>query len=229
MEASMSTFSPSHGPGTAATTSDTSGQPKLTVVPWVDPVVDDIGHDPRSPYVERYWLGLLGPSTTWLLRMFADRLDDDPAGFQLDTDEMARVLGIGDRPGSDGPFQRSLARCCRFGLAQPLDPGVRDPRHGATRLAVRRRLPPLSAHQLRRLPPSLQASHRLWEARRPAGPDTERMKDRARRIALTLLDAGDDAPTCEHQLREWGFHPALGHDAVRWAVERTRHGGPPAA
>ena len=32
------------------------------IVRWDDPVLDAIGHDPRSPYVERYWLSLLGPA-----------------------------------------------------------------------------------------------------------------------------------------------------------------------
>ncbi len=35
---------------------------QLHVTPWHDPVVDAVGHDLRSPYVERYWLALLGPS-----------------------------------------------------------------------------------------------------------------------------------------------------------------------
>ena len=207
---------------------------RLTVVPWIDPVVEQVGHDPRSPYVEQFWLGLLGPSTTWLLRLMADRFDDDPDGFELDGDDLARTLGLADRTGADGPFQRAFARSCRFGLAHPLDPGVADPRRGATRLAVRRRVPPLSAHQVRRLPPRLQASHRIWEARRPTGPDPVRMRERARAVARGLLEAGDDPSWCEHQLREWGFHPAVGHDAVRWAVaERAaiphRHVSAPAA
>jgi hypothetical protein len=33
------------------------------VTPWHDPVVEAVGHDLRSPYVERFWLALLGPST----------------------------------------------------------------------------------------------------------------------------------------------------------------------
>src|SRR5688572_3024262 len=42
------------------------------------------GHDPRSPYVERFWLGVLGPSTTWLLRCLAYGFDGQPDGFDLD-------------------------------------------------------------------------------------------------------------------------------------------------
>src|SRR5258708_8672727 len=40
----------------------------LEIRPWPDELLDTLGHDPRSLYVERFWLGILGPSTTWLLR-----------------------------------------------------------------------------------------------------------------------------------------------------------------
>lgn len=35
----------------------------LHVRPWADTVVDRLGHDPRSAYVEAFWLGILGPLT----------------------------------------------------------------------------------------------------------------------------------------------------------------------
>ncbi|MGH9299637.1 MAG: hypothetical protein ACRDZT_06945 [Acidimicrobiales bacterium] len=34
---------------------------RLRVEAWPDPVVDEIGHDPRSSYVEIFWLPVLGP------------------------------------------------------------------------------------------------------------------------------------------------------------------------
>ncbi len=33
----------------------------VRISPWLDPVVDRRGHDPRSSYVEKFWLGTLGP------------------------------------------------------------------------------------------------------------------------------------------------------------------------
>lgn len=33
----------------------------LAIRPWPDPVIDTLGHDPRSLYVERFWLPTLGP------------------------------------------------------------------------------------------------------------------------------------------------------------------------
>src|SRR3954447_18606141 len=55
----------------------------ITVVPWPDDVIDALGHDPRSNYVETYWLGTLGPSTTWLLRRLVAGLDTEPNGYEM--------------------------------------------------------------------------------------------------------------------------------------------------
>ena len=35
----------------------------LTIKPWPDPVIDTLGHDPRSRYAETFWLPTLGPPT----------------------------------------------------------------------------------------------------------------------------------------------------------------------
>jgi len=53
----------------------------LAIRPWPDPVIDNLGLDPRSTYVETFWLGVLGPSTTWLLRRMAAGLEASPEGF----------------------------------------------------------------------------------------------------------------------------------------------------
>jgi len=64
----------------------------LPVRPWPDGVIDALGHDPRSSYVEQFWLGILGPSTTWLIRFLANRLDASPEGFDLDLASTAQAL-----------------------------------------------------------------------------------------------------------------------------------------
>ena len=66
----------------------------LIVQPWPDTVVDPTGHDPRSPYVEQFWLAVLGPSTTWLLRYFAALFDRWPDGFEINLDDTARSIGL---------------------------------------------------------------------------------------------------------------------------------------
>src|SRR5438067_667698 len=80
----------------------------LTVRPWPDSVLDDIGHDPRSPYVERFWLGVLGPSSVVFLRRLATELETHPSGFQLPLIETAKTLGLGMKGGRNSPFLRTI-------------------------------------------------------------------------------------------------------------------------
>ena len=179
----------------------------LLVRPWVDPVIDHIGHDPRSEYVERFWLGILGPSTTWLLRYLVSRLDDAPDGFDLDLNECATSIGLGHRQGPNAPFPRTVTRCCLFGASRL---------SGAT-LEVRRKLPPLSLRQIARLPASLRAEHDRWlDASPPVS--VVRMRERARSLALSLVELGEDREATERQLHRWKFHPALASEATEWAL-----------
>ena len=225
--------------------SPATSRPCLRVEPWLDPVIDNLGHDPRSAYVETFWLPVLGPSTTWLLRHLTTRLEESPDGVELDVDETARSLGLGERLGPNAPFARTLKRCVDFGMAE-----WRGPLH----LAVRRRLPPLARRHLRRLPESLQARHDaaadgirpvadgtrpvadgtrpvadgirpvadgirpVADGTRPA-PADESLRRQACKLALSLVDLGEDQRTTEQQLRRLKFHPSLATECAAWAVE----------
>src|SRR5436190_973423 len=47
----------------------------LHVTPLTDPVIDSLGFDPRSAYVEHFWLGVVGPSATWAARAWPQVVD----------------------------------------------------------------------------------------------------------------------------------------------------------
>jgi hypothetical protein len=185
----------------------------LTVSPWPDDVIESLGFDARSPYVERFWLGVLGPSTTWLLRRIAAGFDREPDGFELSLSQTAQALGLGDRGGRHSPFLRTVNRVIQFDLAQVAGP---------TELAVRRKLPPLSRRQTSRLSPALQAAHQQWQAEQLLEPPAEAQRRRGRQLALSLLELGEDWEAAERQLLRWRYHPALARDAVAWAVEAHR-------
>lgn len=161
-----------HGPAPASVSHPTGLQPdaprpdpvfpeaRLLVRSWHDPVLDNLGHDPRSPYVEQFWLAVLGPSCLLFVRRLAARLEREPDGFELDPLQWARELGLGMKGGKHGPFWRAVDRSCRFQLAQ---------RNGEL-LVVRRRMAPLTTRQVKRLPENLQAAHQRWldaQRRRP--------------------------------------------------------------
>ncbi len=181
---------------------------RLRVVAWLDPVADPHGVHPCSRYVELYWLGVIGPSTAWLLRRLSYGLEVHPDGFDLHLVDTARSLGLGERMGKNSPFRRALQRLCTFELARPWGPGG---------LAVRIHVPPLPLRHLSRLPDSLQASHRRWMVEHQL-PEPEQMRRRAQRLAAGLASAGKDRSAIERQLGAWHFHPAVAYGAARQAV-----------
>jgi hypothetical protein len=180
----------------------------LHVVAWTDPVIDRSCVDPRSHYVETFWLAVLGPSATWLLRRLADRFDVEPEGFTVDPDELARSLGLGDSGSRHSPLQRAIERCVHYGVAS---------RPGGGRLAVRTRVPLIPRRQLLRLATELRDHHRAWEVAEPATGEAVRLRRRARLVALDLRELGVDDASIERHLLRRGVHPAAAFEAARWA------------
>jgi hypothetical protein len=186
----------------------------FTIQPWPDPVIDTVGHDPRSLYVETFWLPTLGPTALLLLRHLAGRFDESPRGVELQVGETSQALGLGDRVGNSSPIVRTLSRLEQFDLA------CADP-HTPT-VAVRRNLPPINRRHVRRLPAHLQAAHADWAEVRLGESPLAEARRRARRLALVLLEQGDDADHVERALFATGFHPSICHEAARWAWQRHR-------
>jgi hypothetical protein len=184
----------------------------IRVTPWPDPVLDVLGHDPRSWYAETFWLPTLGPTALLLMRHLADRFEQDPAGVDLPVADTASALGLGPRDGPNSPLMKSLGRLRQFELAHSDD---------EITISVRTSLPPVQRRHVRRLPAPLQVRHAEWVSGQTNSP-VQLARRRARRVALTLVVQGEPIDTIERALHSGGFHPALAHEAVRWAREQKR-------
>ena len=103
-------------------------------------------------------------------------------------------------------FARSIDRACQFGVAR---------REGDHQLFVRRVIPPLSHHNIARLPERLRRIHAEWTA----SPDDDQPA-RAQRLALTLFELGDNFDEVERQLHTCGIHPAAAYQGAIWASGR---------
>ncbi|NND73407.1 MAG: hypothetical protein HKN44_00205 [Ilumatobacter sp.] len=193
-------------------TDDVASRQTVPIRPWIDPVVDECGHDPRSRYVETFWLGVLGPTATWLLRRLAAGLERRPDGYELDLVVTARAMGLRFTPGRATPFSKALQRCVMFGLAHPI------PESG---LAVRRRVPAIAQRHLRRLPDSVQHEHARWERTTISLDDLTR----AHQLAMAMVDVGDDMADVEHQLLALGVAGAVAAEVTdnitRLAAQRS--------
>ncbi len=180
---------------------------EIALIPWLDQRIDALGHDPRSAYVEQFWLATLGPSTTWFLRHCADLLEET-GSTRVSLRETASTLGIGYEGGARSAMAKTVARACRFQAARSV---------GSTTLAVRLRLPRLSHRQVQRLPESVQRRHGEFLAVNSIPDAVDQQQPRARRMALCLVECGDTISEAERQLACMTFHPAVVAEAVRWA------------
>ena len=203
------TTSPVTEPSTAnsPTAEATDFPARVGVLAWATET--DAPHDPRSAYVETFWLPLLGPSTTLLLRRLADGFDASPDGYECDTMALSREIGRGPRLNRKAPFVRTIDRCVKFGMAD-LSGDV---------LHVRRRLPMVSPRQLDRLSERLQRLHSEWTLR-PEDDGAQRRTElvRAAHLARTLLALGESPATIERQLHRWHFPSGIAWHATQWAM-----------
>jgi hypothetical protein len=166
------------------------------------------------------------------VRRLASVLEAHPEGHDLAPAELARGLGVAHVGGRNSPLARALSRAVLFDTASiGADGAVR----------VRSKLAPLNRRQVLRLPADLRAEHDRLQGgsraasdpgraasstapTRPAGsapPSREgidAMRRRARQLALSLAQLGEDQAKIETQLIRWRYHPALSHEAARWAA-----------
>jgi hypothetical protein len=184
----------------------------LHICRWHDPILDAGGHDVRGWYVEAFWLPMLGPTAIALLRRCADGLDHQPDGFDIAYVELAESLGLGPRPPSNNaPLSRALRRLVSFGFMTLDDDGTV---HARTHLA------PVHSKHARRLPTVVRAAHHEWAEAQLTRPVDEIKRARARRLALCLIEQGDDPDCAERALAKLGFATLVAREAVSWARDR---------
>jgi hypothetical protein len=184
---------------------DDDRSPVISITAWFDPVIDDSGYDPRSTYVETFWLGVLGPTATWLIRRLAAGLDRHPDGYRIDLRHLAREMGLSYSAQRASPFAKALNRCVMFGVAHPTADG----------LAVRRRIPPVAVRHLRRMTRHLQVAHDDWDETHIAADALTR----AHRLAIAMVDVGDDVAIIESQLVALGVPRATASAAADNAAQ----------
>ena len=132
----------------------------VTVRAWIDPVVEAHGFAPESRYVASCWLGVLGPTATWLYRRLGALANEEPAGSPVDLVDLSVSLGLGEGLGRNSHLAKALSRLARFGIV----------RWEGEAVAVRRQLAPLSQRLASHLSWSARLVHDELTGRPPEGP-----------------------------------------------------------
>jgi hypothetical protein len=180
------------------------------IVPWDDPVVDRVGFDVRSQYVEMFWLSVLGPSAMWIIRRMVAGFGRYPLGYEIELAELASTLGLSFARGASSPFQKSLQRLVMFGVSQPVD--------GA--LAVRVKLPPVANRHLQRMPAPLQRAHERWRVDAGDHAANSLAHERARVLTDAMVTAGDQPEQVIRQLTILGIDADVAEMATTAAFSR---------
>lgn len=184
----------------------------ITITAWVDPIIDEHGHHPRSNYVEQWWLPTVGPTAVLAYRRITDRLAAQPHGVEINLNDLARQMGMAFRPGRNSAFANALNRLTMFGLSHRTADGY----------AVLRRAPQVAERHLRRLDDDLQQLHRDFVA----SIGTLDEFNRTHNIGLAMHHAGDSPDRIEHQLVAIGITvtvaAAIAANAAQLAAETNR-------
>lgn len=138
----------------------------LTVVVLHDTVIDAVGYDAGDPYVETYWLPIIGPSALWALRRLTGWLTIQPSGVTVPIAALGAELGLGHQVARSSSAVRTLARLVGFDLAAITPDDT---------LAVRMVLPPLPRRLSLRLPAHMLPAHdRAVQEHRPTNVEVVR-------------------------------------------------------
>jgi hypothetical protein len=117
-----------------------------------NPRVRRVGFGLTDPYVEQCWSGVIGPSSTLLLRrmpvLWTERV---PA--EVRASDLGRSIGLGAGTAKTSRVAVTLKRLAQFGLIRPAGPP--DERHFEVFVEVA----PLTPRQLARLPEWTRATH----------------------------------------------------------------------
>ena len=122
----------------------------FTPVDHPDQRVQRIGFDLTDPYVEQCWSAVVGPSSTLLLRrlptLWVTRVPAD-----IGASDLSLSLGLGVGVGDRSRLANTLNRLVQYRLATPSSDGAG--------LDVFRKVAPLSARQLARVPKWTHTTH----------------------------------------------------------------------
>jgi hypothetical protein len=124
----------------------------LRLIALRDPAAEATGHDPRSAYVEFFWLPIAGPSAVLAARRLVGWLERSPEAVLVALGPFARQLGLGAGTGRNAPITRTLARLLGFSLASARGDAY----------ALRLAFPSLARRHLERLPQKLVEAHQRF-------------------------------------------------------------------
>lgn len=152
----------------------------------------------NDPYIDTFWLPLLGPTATLLLNSLMSRALYEHDQFDIELNKLSMSIGVGNREGSASPIAKNLKRLSDFGLLS---------KHNE-KYYVPTSIDTIEENHLRKLNSALQLEHKKWLVHLNADPvSTQRQK--ARFVYSSLMLKSASTIKIRTALSRSGLHPSI--------------------
>ncbi len=182
----------------------------LAFQPWTDPHFDRWGSEPRSSYVERFWLPVLGPSSIVLARNIATAFDSNNGSYRINSAVQAASVGL-----APGQLRRVIERLIGFGLAKYCDPNT---------VALRTAWPLIGSSAIRQLPKPLYQLHSDWILLTDTLDLASVQQRECWRLTIAEHGKGTSPVDLDAILRRLGCDQQLRIELVDWLNMTPRYG-----
>lgn len=153
----------------------------------------------HDPYIEQFWLKILGPTATLLVNHLVLKSMTSNKAYKPNLNDLSMVLGTGSRSGVGCPASKQLKRL----VSHQMIFQIQDNEY-----LVPKCVGVLSSHMLSKLDSTTQNQHETWMARLNISPlSTQRKR---MRTLLSLLDhMGATKAEIETAIASCGLHPSI--------------------
>lgn len=169
-----------------------------------------------DPYIETFWLPVLGPTATWLMNELCFQALTSSGSFTIPTHEMSLRVGTGSREGTSSPVVKQLSRLCQAHVVY---------RYSQSEYLVPRTIEPVKKPLILKLSDEQLARHEKWMDRLQTSP-AETQKKRVRALVTRLEMMGSSEATISTALLSTGLHPSIIGQAIAPYTQNspTSHG-----
>jgi len=157
-----------------------------------------------DPYVETFWLKVLGPTATLLTNYLSMNSITNRNAFKADLSELSFELGTGVRSGKQSPVSKQLKRLVQNEIIFQIS---------ENEFLVPKCISPMKVMQLSKLDNQNRIRHEVWMQRlniSPLSTQRKRMKSLLCRLDLT----GADKQSVANAISSCGLHPSIIGEAI---------------
>jgi len=159
-----------------------------------------------DPYIETFWLKVLGPTATLLTNYLTMNSMTNKGAFKAELSDLSFELGTGARSGKQSPVSKQLKRLVQNEIIFQISDNE---------FLVPKCISPMSGMQLSKLDIRNRNCHEVWIHRLNISPlSTQRKRMKSLLCRLDLI--GVERQAIENAISSCGLHPSIIGEAITY-------------